>query len=226
MEYTFSLLKQDDNLEFITNYKEYCNDIYKYFEAEQPVNSSIDRELIKYTFYNGKHFTLRDKVKYSSLIEDIKIFLEELLGKTTDLIDIFAFTTTENYFIKNIDSLDLNTNALLPKELLKYKKSNRPFPYNMEFHEILVSISFENSGDLLSEHFQLLLLYFPNLSYEILDRYFKDTQITLILNQHLFIGNLDSNLIFKSYKNGTPFEIDLNKEFNYHHIFPNASIFF
>lgn len=210
---------KDKELNFIANNKSYKNQVYNHFEA----STSWDLEFIEKVFNEAENFSFDEMVNYSSKIEEIYVVLDSILNNSANFTDAFATLLDEEYFIKNVDCLELSDKT---KEYIYYKLRNMPFPRKENHHEILIHIKKSGRCSLIKKGTLLLLHYFPDFQQEFLNEYLKETQITLVIAGDIFLGFLDSDFNFNSFKNNEPFHIDLKSNPNKYYVFPTAAVFY
>lgn len=210
-------------LKYITNHKEYKRDVYEMLEASGSSFDHLGLKEIDNIFVNGENLSFEEKIYLSSGIEDIHSNLEAIVNDSAFFFDTDAFMINEEHFIKNVGELNLDE---LEKQAVFYKENNTPFPNRETHYEILVCVGNNNKCSLLKKNNHVLLHYFPHFKWEFLNKYFKETHITLVSEDGLYLGFLNTNLIFNSTKDNEFFSVDLNDGLKNYSIFPTAAIFY
>ncbi|MDZ4411716.1 helix-turn-helix domain-containing protein [Bacillus cereus] len=211
-------------LKLISNHKDLKKQVYEVIQSEK--SSIKNLNLIDDVFENAKHFSFEDKVKLFPAIQDIVSVLEALVNNEFHYTDTFAFPIEEEAFIKNVGNLNVNSENMKPKQHLYYKMKNSPFPSKEDHFEILVRVNSTNKCDLLTTNCDLLLHYFPEFKQDFLNKYFKETHISIVHKDDLYFGFLDSTLTFKTTMNSEVFEINLKDNFKSCYILPTSAIFY
>ncbi|TJZ99872.1 helix-turn-helix transcriptional regulator [Bacillus thuringiensis] len=211
-------------LKLISNHKDLKKQVYEIIQSE---TSSLEKlSLVDEVFEHAKHFSFEDKMKLFRSIQDIVSVLETLINNEFRYTDTFAFPIEEEAFIKTVGNLNVNLENMKQKQHLYYKIKNSPFPSKENHFEILVRVNNNNKCDLLTKNCDLLIHYFPEFKQDFLNKYFKETHISIVYKDDLYFGFLDSNLTFKTTISSEIFEINLKDNFKSCYILPTSAIFY
>lgn len=216
--------KVNGYLNLISNHKNLKKQTYELLQAE--ISSFEKLNFLDVIFEKAEHFSFEEKVKYFSAIQDIASTLEMLINDEFYYMDTFAFLIKEEALIKNVRNLNVNLEVMNRQQHLYYKIKKSPFPLKEEHFEILVHVNGSNKCDLLMKNSTLLLHYFPEFKQDFLDKYFKETNISIVYKDNLYLGFLDSTLTFKTTINSEIFEINLKDNFTSCYILPISAIFY
>lgn len=210
----------DIQIQYIVKNKDLLDEVHKYLEDIH------DYDRIKYVFENAERFDLREKIKFSLLIDDITTVLEVEILNLTFFLEGLAFSTTDSYLINHIDNININSKDFLPKQEVLYKVGGRPqFPINEKRYHLLISIENKPQCNLLVKNSDLHVYYFPEMNYKLLP-YLFDTQIAVVYENEILVGYFDSLFQFHTYRNNEPLSISIDENFNHRRVLPVASIYY
>lgn len=208
-------------LSFIAKNIERKKQCINYFMS---ANSSFDKtgiEKIEYIFENANLLSLEEKVLLHSNIEDLYVYLDSISNNKPFFFESNAFILDESTF-KTIGDLDFENATQLETCEVYYKESKKPFPHKYTCHHILIGISEDDVAEYVNKSCHILVHYFPDLTYDLLAKYFIQEQMIIIYENKIYIGTLDEqmNFITKNKKLAIQ-NIDIKNN-----IFPLAALFY
>jgi len=216
----------NEDIKFISNHDRYFQKVIANFEANHPIELYRSNKFVEEFLYGIDNLSLDDKIKYSSLIEDIKVFIDDVVNNNSYFTDTYAFVSKESSFIESINDLDTYISILSEKEEAYYRVSPKLFPSRYVHFDFLIKMESENKEELLNESSTVLLTYLPKMDYKLLEQYFKGSVVALIHESKIIVGTINDDMIFKS-KTDTKFiELNIEKFNNHNNIFPVLAIFF
>lgn len=185
----------DKMLSFIAKNIEHKKQCINYFMS---ANSSFDKtgiEKIEYIFENANLLSLEEMVLLHSNIEDLYIYLDSISNNKPFFLETNAFLLDASS-LKTIGDLDFENATQLKTCEVPYIESTKPFPHKYKYHDILIRISEDDVTEYENKGCHILVNYFPNLTYDLLAKYFIHERIVIVYNKKIYIGTLDEQMNF------------------------------
>lgn len=213
-------LQVDKDLTYIRSHKEYKNEVFPYLASE---NGKL-LEKFEDIFDTNYNFNFNEKVKFSSNIESIAVTLQSIIENPLYIFDTLALKTDFEELRKDIfnkDSINENENVHI-----SFVGNNKPFPSKYNPTALLVNVNDDENCDLLKSATNVLVHYFEDLSLRLLIRYFLQSNLLLIDKEEVYLGYLDTNLVFNTSYKGKQIKINLEKDSEMFNIFPVFAIYY
>lgn len=216
----------DPFIRYISMHREYKEQVKEYLAAEAIPEEFRNSTKIDEIFDNSEKFIFKEKAENSRLIEGIHDALQTIVEQEIYYVDITAPSMKLSDFLLVSNKINWKSENFNHGNSFYVRRTFKPFPSKYDYKNLMIDINFAHICKQFVGNPSVLIYFFEEMNLKVLNDYFVNTQIIIVFEGNMYIGFIDSNLIFESDTTEGLFKLKVDANFDFNNIFPVAGVYY